>query len=212
MSSLRLRDVDELRRPDDVDASSLPARNTSYTENGQDDRRSVDNISADLFPVTSSLSQSSGDDMMIGMLGGETTADVVSSTRALRHSRARFASPLVTSLPDAMLLELSLLQLRIGSAARHGRSIGRTDRPARQHPGGPGPTGDLVRGTVCGSDKVRFAMSLDSRIVGNATAVSGSSVAFVNAARYDDVLPTPAVGRVKRSYVNLAVMSRLSFL
>jgi len=43
--------------------------------------------------------------------------------------------------------------------------------------------------------------SLDSRIVGSATAVNGSSAAFVNAARYDvAVLATPAaVCRAKRS-------------
>lgn len=184
-----MRDDDELRRPDDDDFSSLF---TSYVENGQDDLRSVDDNSTDLSPVTSSLSQLSGDDIMMGMLAALTGASVDSSRRALRLSRARFAAPLlhVTSLRvshDARKLESSLYQLRIGSAARLGRSndIGRTERPARQHVGGLGPARDLVRLVrgVCGSDRVRLAASLDSRIVGNATAVRGSSAAFVNAAR-----------------------------
>jgi len=180
-----LRDVDELRRPDDDDFSSVF---TSNVENGQDDLRSVDDNSTDLSPMTSSLSQLSGDDMMMGMLGAVTVASVDSSRRALRLSRARFTAPLLhMTSHDARKFESSLNQLRIGSAARLGRSndIGRTERPARQQVGGLGPASDLVRLVrgVCGSDRARLAASLDSRIVGNATAVRGSNAAFVNAAR-----------------------------
>jgi len=194
VSRLRLRDDNELRRLDSADVSSV----TSHTENGHDDRRCADNSSAELFSVTTSLRQSSGDDMIIGMVGVAMNADVVSSTRGSRHNRALFAAPflrMTSSLveEDARELESSLFQLRIGRATRHGRSTGRTERPERQHAGGLGPMRDIVR-AVCGSDKVRLAASLDSRIVGNATAVSGSSAAFVNAARYDAVLPAPAAG------------------
>jgi len=140
-----------------------------------------------------------------------TTDSVVSSTRALRHSLARFTAPLlyVTSLRVTSLgasqdaarkLESSLFQLRIGARLGRSNDIGRTEQPARRHAGGLGPVRDVVRG-CCGSDSARLAIaSLDSRIVGNATAVSGSSAAFVNAARYDvAVLATPALCRAKRS-------------
>ena len=122
-------------------------------------------------------------------------------------------SPLLhgTSFAVPTKSESSLFQLRIGSAERHGRSddIGRTERLARLAAG----TGDLplVRG-ASGSDSLRLAAatSLDSRMVGSATAVSGSSAALVSAARYD---ATPAAaGSTRRWYVNLAVISRLSFL
>ena len=154
---------------------------------------------------------------MIGMLDCAATTDD-SSTRSLRHSRARFAAPPLLHVPStppappppqvARKSESSLFQLRIGSAETHGRSddTGQTDRPAAAR---LAATGDLRGG--CGSDSLRLAAaSVDSRMVGSATAVSGSSAALVRAARYDT---TPAAaGRTSRSYVNLAVMSRLSFL